>query len=62
MLLTLLGFASFNECVGNAWRMKSTLSVPIIPMKNKDSSQTDTFSDTGEFEIKQSPRAQKGSV
>lgn len=43
MLLTLLGFASFNECVGNAWRMKSTLSVPIIPMKNKDSSQTDTF-------------------
>lgn len=43
MLLTLLGFASFNECVGNAWRMKSILSVPIIPMKNKDSSQTDTF-------------------
>lgn len=43
MLLALLGFASFNECVGNAWRMKSILSGPIIPMKNKDSSQTDTF-------------------
>lgn len=43
MLLTLFGFASFNEYVGNAWRIKSILSVPVIPMKNRDSSQTDTF-------------------
>ena len=43
MLLTLLGFAGFNERVGNAWRMKSILSVPIISEKNRDSSQTDTF-------------------
>lgn len=41
-LLALLGLASFNECVGNAWRIKNILSVLIIPMKNKDSSQTDT--------------------
>lgn len=41
MLSTFLGFANFNERVGNAWRMKSILSVPIIPMKNKDLSQTD---------------------
>lgn len=28
---------------GNTWRLKTILSVPIIPLKNKESSQTDTF-------------------